>query len=278
MSTVVFSLFAACLWGASDFKGGVLSRTLPAFTVLLGVEVAGLGASALALAISGATLPSADSVAWSLGAGAAGAVALVLLFQAMAIGQISIVAPISGCGAVVPVVVGLAAGEQPGPLPLAGISLGLLGCLLASQESAAEAVGGSQRASIVLALLAMIGVGTYLTGIHYATEDTAIWWPLLLGRIGSVSVALLALAAGSATLPRTELSGIAFVGLADFGASLAYAAATSKGLLTLAAVLASLYPVVSVLLARLTLHERLIPIQLAGVTLALVGACMMATY
>jgi uncharacterized membrane protein len=278
VATVVFSLMAACLWGGSDFQGGVISRRIPAFTVLLGVELSGLAAAAVALAISGASLPGAASVAWSLGAGMAGAVGLVLLFRAMAVGQISIVAPISACGAGLPVVVGLVSGERPGAVPLTGIGFGILGCFLAAQEHTADVEGSPQRAGITLALLATIGIGAYLAGMHYATEETTIWWPLLFARLGSVSVALVSLAVGASTLPRTELRGIAFVGLADFGGSLTYAAATSQGLLALAAVLASLYPVVSVMLARVTLNERLIRIQLTGITLALVGACMMATY
>jgi drug/metabolite transporter (DMT)-like permease len=257
----------------------VISRRIPAFTVLLGVELTGLLAAALALAIAAAALPDAGAIAWSVGAGIAGAVGLVLLFRAMAVGQISIVAPISACGAGLPVIVGLAGGERPGAVPLAGIALGLIGCLLVSREPGVGTSPSSHRASIALALLATLGIGAYLTGMHYATDHNSIWWPLLFARIGSVSVGLIALCGGAATIPRAGLGGIAFVGLTDFGGSLTYAAATSGGrLLALAAVLASLYPIVSVLLARVSLDEHLLGTQIAGVTVALLGVCMMATY
>lgn len=281
MATVAFSLFAASLWGVSDFRGGVLSRRLSAFTVLIGVEMAGLAGSSVALAISGAGLPSLTSCVWAIGAGIAGAFGLVLLFQAMAVGMISIVAPISACGAGLPVIVGLATGERPGPLPLIGIFLGLAGCFLASREQdegveAPRSTAG--RTAIALALLAAVGIGIYLTGMHYATDGTTIWWPLFVSRLGSVSVAAVALS-GRGEIPHgPDLLPVAFVGLADFGGALTYAAATSSGLLALAAVLASLYPAVSVILARLTLHERMLRIQLAGITLAVAGACLMATY
>lgn len=277
MATVGLSLLAACFWGASDFGGGVLSRRIPALTVLLIVELVGLGGATAALLVSGAPLPDLGATAWSLGAGAAGALGLVTLYRAMAIGKISVVAPISACGAALPVIVGLSSGDKPGPIPLAGIALGLAGCILAAQEGAHDE-GHYSRAAIPLALLATIGIGIYLTGMHYATDGNSIWWPLFISRIGSVTVALVALAKRRTVPDRADLPSLAFVGLADFGGALMYAAATTNGLLTLAAVLASLYPVVSVLLARVTLGERLVQIQLAGITLALTGVCLMATY
>ncbi len=278
MATVGLSLIAACLWGAADFRGGVLSRRIPALTVLLVVETVGLGGALLAVALSGASTSGLDSLAWAFGAGIAGALGLVTLYRAMALGKISIVAPISACGAGLPVVVGLVSGERPGPIPLAGIVLGLAGCALAAREQDADGDSGQARTAIVLAMLATIGIGIYLTGMHYATDESAIWWPLLVSRLGSVAVALAALSQRRTLPGRSDLPALALVGAGDFGGSLAYAGATSYGLLTLAAVLASLYPVVSVLLARLTLGERLLRIQLAGVVLALGGACLMATY
>jgi drug/metabolite transporter (DMT)-like permease len=277
MATVVLSLLAATCWGAGDFNGGLLSRRIGALTVLLGVEAIALAAAAIALAASGARVPGTAALAWGLGAGAAGAVGLVLLYRAMALGQISVVAPISACGAGLPVLVGLASGEDPGAAALAGIAIALVGCVLVAREQGAG--NGNGQGAVGLALLATVGIGIYLLGMDRATEEAAIWWPLLLSRVGSFGVALTATLVRRGPLPAAaDVPALALVGLADFGGSALYTAASAQGLLTLAAVLAALYPVVSVLLARGLLGERLTRPQLAGIALALSGVCLMATY
>lgn len=278
MLTVALSLMAAACWGAGDFKGGLLSRRMPALTVLLGVEATSLLAALTALALSGAEVPGGAALAWGFGAGVAGATGLALLYRAMALGQISVVAPISACGAGLPAIVGLASGESPGPLALAGIALGLLGCVLVAREPGRDGGDRPDGTAVALALLATIGIGVYLVGMDRATEEAAIWWPLLASRLGSLGVALVALAHRWRLPARGDLPALALVGLADFGGSALYVAATTQGLLTLAAVLAALYPVVSVLLARTILGERLGLAQQAGVGLALAGVCLMATY
>jgi drug/metabolite transporter (DMT)-like permease len=277
VTAVALSLLAACCWGFGDFRGGLLSRRIAAISVLLVVEAVAFAGSLLILAGSGAALPGAESLAWAAAAGAAGGFGLVTLFRAMAIGRISVVAPISACGAGLPVIVGLISGEHPGTAALAGVAMGLAGCTLASQEEGEDGEAES-RAALVFAVLATLGVGLYLTGMHYATEDAAVWWPLAVSRFGSLTVGLLALRS-RATLPqRGDLPPLAVVGCADLAGSLTYALATTQGLLTLSAMLASLYPVVSVLLARGTLGERLGHTQFAGVACALAGVLLMATY
>jgi drug/metabolite transporter (DMT)-like permease len=276
MAAIGLSLTAAYLWGVSDYLAGIRSRQLAGVTVLLVVEATGVIGAAVAVGLDGGPPPSLPALGWAVGAGAAGAVGLLALYRAMSIGQISVVAPISACGAGLPVVVGLASGEAPGSLALAGIALALAGCSLAARTPRDDARSAA-RASILLAVLAAGGVGLYFTGMSYAVADGGVWWPLLDARIAAVVVTVVALR-NRGMLPRmADLPRLAPVGLTDLGASVAYALATIHGLLTLAAVLAALYPVVSVLLARVGLGERLDRGQATGVLLALVGVCLMAT-
>jgi drug/metabolite transporter (DMT)-like permease len=154
--------------------------------------------------------------------------------------------------------------------------IALAGCSLAARTPRDDA-GSAARASIVLAVLAAGGVGLYFTGMSYAVADDGVWWALLFARIAAVVVAVVALPNRGALPRMVDLPRLAPVGLTDLGASVAYALATIHGLLTLAAVLAALYPVVSVLLARVGLGERLDRGHAIGVLLALVGVCLMAT-
>jgi drug/metabolite transporter (DMT)-like permease len=264
------------MWGVSDYLGGVRTRTLSAVTVTLVVEIVGLLGMVTVVGLIGVPGGTLAGMGWASGAGVAGVLALVALYRAMADGQISVVAPISACGAALPVVIGLASGERPGVLSLAGIVLALAGCALASRPPSEESHHGSRR-SIGLALVAAIGVGLYLTGMRYAVEADGVWWPLMISRTAAV-VAVLAVLVRRAPLPRRrDLPLIMPVAVTDLGATVAYAGAATSGLLALDAVLADLYPVVSVLLARVNLGERLNRTQAAGVVFALLGVCLMAT-
>jgi drug/metabolite transporter (DMT)-like permease len=192
----------------------------------------------------------------------------------------SIVAPISATGVAIPVLVGLVGGERPGALQVAGIVLASGGVILAAREAPTEdaAVRRSGRLAIGLALLAAIGFGTFFAGIDRAEETADVAWVLLSARTAAVLLLLGACAVVRPRLPATPaaLGAIAAVGVFDLLANLLFVLAAGRGLLSVVGVLGSLYPAVTVVLARVVLHERLTRTQNAGVLVTLAGVVALA--
>ena len=218
-------------------------------------------------------LPSWSAVGWAALAGSAGIVALGAFYRALAIGTMSVVAPISATAAAVPVLVGLAEGERPGGLQIAGMVAALAGVILASREPVEEGCPPANRAAIGLALVAAAGFGTFFVGIDRASATAEVPWVIVVQRCCSVSLLVIATLVVRPTLPRdgASLLVLAMVGLLDLGANGLYALATTKGLLSVVSVLGSLYPAVTVVLARFVLAERIARVQEVGVVLALAG-------
>ena len=218
-------------------------------------------------------LPSWSAVGWAALAGSAGIVALGAFYRALAIGTMSVVAPISATAAAVPVLVGLAEGERPGGLQIAGMAAALAGVILASREPVEEGCPPANRAAIGLALVAAAGFGTFFVGIDKASATAEVPWVIVVQRCCSVSLLLIATLVVRPSLPRdgASLLVLAAVGVLDLGANGLYALATTKGLLSVVSVLGSLYPAVTVVLARFVLAERIARIQEVGVVLALAG-------
>jgi drug/metabolite transporter (DMT)-like permease len=230
---------------------------------------------ALALAEEG---PSAAAVGWAALGGSAGVVALGAFYRGLAIGTMSVVAPISATGAAVPVLVGLAEGERPGVLQVAGMVAALAGVILASRESEpAEDLGSAHRragrAAVGLALVAAVGFGTFFVGVDRAAATTDVAWVIVISRSCSLVLVLIAALVARPDLPRDAVSfgALAMVGVLDLGANGLFAIATTKGLLSVVAVLGSLYPAVTVVLARVVLAERVSRLQEVGVGLTLAG-------
>jgi drug/metabolite transporter (DMT)-like permease len=185
----------------------------------------------------------------------------------------SVVAPISATAAAVPVLVGLAEGERPGALQIAGMVAALAGVILASREPVEEGCPPANRAAIGLALVAAAGFGTFFVGIDRASATAEVPWVIVVQRCCSVSLLLIATLVVRPSLPRdgASLLVLAAVGLLDLGANGLYALATTHGLLSVVSVLGSLYPAVTVVLARFVLAERIARGQEVGVVLALAG-------
>jgi drug/metabolite transporter (DMT)-like permease len=218
-------------------------------------------------------LPSWTAVGWAALAGSAGIVALGAFYRALAIGTMSVVAPISATAAAVPVLVGLAEGERPGGLQIAGMAAALAGVILASREPVEEGCPPANRAAIGLALVAAAGFGTFFVGIDRASATAEVPWVIVVQRCCSVSLLVIATLVVRPSLPRdgASLLVLGAVGLLDLGANGLYALATTKGLLSVVSVLGSLYPAVTVVLARFVLAERIARVQEVGVVLALAG-------
>ena len=273
MLAVALGLGSSLCWGLADFFGGLQSRRRAALVVLLvsqGVALALLIPFALAVADE---TPSLSAVGWAALAGSAGIVALGAFYRALAIGTMSVVAPISATAAAVPVLVGLAEGERPSTLQVAGMAVALAGVILASREPIEEGADPPNRAAIGLALVAAAGFGTFFVGIDKASATAEVPWVIVVQRCSSLALLVIAALAVRPTLPRDapSLLILGMVGLLDLGANGLYALATTKGLLSVVSVLGSLYPAVTVVLARFVLAERIARVQEVGVVLALAG-------
>ena len=283
MLAVGLALAASACWGVADFLGGLLSRRLSAILILLGQQAIGVLVVGAVLLATLEDPPGTRAIVLSLLAGVAGAAALGCFYRALAVGTMSVVAPISASGATLPVAIGIATGDRPSALQAAGLAVTMVGVVLASRElSDGDAARGvAQRTSILLALAAALGFGTFFA-LSDAAADDSIVWLLFLGR--AISVVLLAavlvrVLRGGARPQRPgrrDVSGIALVGVLDLAATGLYALANTEGLLSVVAVVGSLYPVTTVLLARFLLHERLRPAQAAGVLLAFTGVAAVA--
>ena len=275
MNAIVLALGASLSWGLGDFFGPLQGRKLGALRTLVYVEVAGLVGVAVAVAIRGAGPKSAVALL-AIPAAVSGTLGLYAYYRGIAVGAISIVAPIAGISAVVPVIVGIASGESPSSLQLAGIGCALVGVFLAAREPGAD---GDTRlaAGVGLAILAAIGFGGYFPFMH-AAGNADFWWASLIFRVVSTLVILLAVALARPPLGVAVrvLPWLALIGLADTFGNVLYAAASTTGLVSVTSVLASLYPIVTVVLARILLSERVARSQEAGIGLTLAGVVLIS--
>jgi drug/metabolite transporter (DMT)-like permease len=274
---IAFALAASACWGSADFVGGLKAKRYSALAVLFTIEVSGLLLALVVMAIAQDPFPSTRAALSAVGAGTAGIIALGAFYRALAIGTMSIVAPISATGVALPVIVGIATGDRPGPVVIVGLVVTTLGVILASREvheNAEQAAAG--RASIILALLAAIGFGTYFIGADVAADDSVLW-TVLLGRMVAVPVVGALLVVRRVALPRGgDLWVLCLAGVIDLLATTLYGVANTHGDLSIVAVVGSLYPIATVILARAVLHERVRPVQAAGVAAALLGVALIS--
>jgi drug/metabolite transporter (DMT)-like permease len=287
MLGIGLALAAAVCWGSGDFLGGLSTRRASLWAVVAGSQVVGLIAAAVAVLASGRPWPGLAALWPIFIGGMAGAVAIATFYKALAIGTMSIVAPITASSAIVPMLVGLARGERPSPLQVAGIMLAALGVMLAASErqtgepdvvsTSGPGSASQRRRSIILALVAALGIGLMLVGYDASAEHDALW-AMFGGRIASASFFAVFFLAVRPPLraPRAVIPLIVGVGLLDTGANGFFAFATTHGLLSLAAIIGSLYPVVTVVLAYTLLHERIARHQQIGVVAALAGVALIS--
>jgi drug/metabolite transporter (DMT)-like permease len=183
------------------------------------------------------------------------------------------VAPISATAAAVPVLVGLAEGERPSSLQIAGMAIALAGVILASREPVEDGAPPPNRTAIGLALVAAAGFGTFFVGLDRASEGADVPWVIVVSRGCSLALLVIAALVVRPSLPRdgASFAALAMIGVLDLGANGFYALATQEGLLSVVSVLGSLYPAVTVVLARVVLAERVARVQEVGVVLALAG-------
>ena len=266
------ALLASLMWGVADFLAGRASRVHPAAMVALVGQAIGLVALALILLIRGA---DADAVGPGIFVGLFGAVAVLSFYRALAVGTMSIVAPIVATSAIVPVLAGVFDGERPETLQWIGIVAALSGVALASLEPGDQDPADARKA-LQLALVAALCIGLSLVFLDRAAEHDALTG-VATARAVAVPILILVALRAAARVPWSAVPKLSVIGLLDTGANTAFAIATTGGLLSLAAVLGGLFPVVTVALAYFILHERLRPVQRAGVLLALAGIPLIST-
>jgi drug/metabolite transporter (DMT)-like permease len=273
MRSIALALGASLTWGVADFFGPLKGRALGALRVLVYVEVGGLVVIALIVAIRGKG-PGGPETLLAIPAAISGTLGLFAYYQGMAVGAMSIVAPIAGISAAVPVVFGIATGDRPSLWQWFGIAAALSGVFLAAREPGR---GSKVAAGVGLALLAAIGFGGYFPAMH-AAGNADYWWASLIFRMTSTFVILAAVAVRrpSLAIQPIQIPVLVVIGIGDMLGNLLFAAASTSGLVSITSVLASLYPIVTVVLARFVLKERVARSQEAGIALTLAGVALIS--
>jgi len=310
---VILALLSSMLWGIADFAGGTASRRLSALVVVTASQAVGLAAVAAVAVITGQWDAALGYLPWALGAGLAGATGLLAYYRALAVGTMGVVSPIAALSVIIPVVVGLAGGHWPSAVVGAGIVLAVIGVVAAGGP---ERTAGRSLRPVLLASFSAVCFGATLLFIARGAEHSPLMTMVAMrvASVAPLAVICLALrgrrdrpgdvaggqvhrdgisgagdephngeghrvavgaavAAPSAT--RTRL-WVVVAGLFDVSANLVFALASTRGALAIVAILGSLYPAVTVLLARVLHHERLTRLQQGGVLLALIGVALIA--
>ncbi len=283
--SALLALLSSVVWGVADFVGGLASRrSSPVQTLVLTTPAGFLAVLPIALLLGGNTGGSA----WpGICAGLFGGLGILLLYAALTIGPMGVLSPVSAVlGAAIPVVVGLARGERPGAAAYAGMALAVVAIVTVGLEPAAPTDDSRHQRvtpkALMLALGAGVGIGAFFSFLAFAPDDAGLW-PVVWAR-GTSTVLLVtigvvvAVRTASPAIPRvTSVRWQAVTaGVLDVGANAVYVLALQIGLLSVVAVLGSLYPAATVLLARLVLAERLRPMQKVGMVTALVASALLA--
>jgi drug/metabolite transporter (DMT)-like permease len=274
--TVLLALSGAVFYGLSDFVGGIASRRTSAWSVALTAALSG----AVFVLVGGLALdgdPTRQDLAWGVLAGVGNGFGTAFLYRGLSSGRMGVVAPISAVGAaLVPVAVGLVGGERPAGLVWLGIAAAFPGIWCVSQDPAADSPGA--RGGVVDGVLAGLGFGVLFASLGQVREEAGLL-PLALNQlVGAVVIIAVAVALRVPWLPRERPAAYGVVcGALGAAATVAFLLATQAGALTVAAVLASLYPAVTILLAAVVLKEPVHRVQgvglaLCGVAVALVAA------
>lgn len=286
--TALFALATSLMYGLADFGGGLLTRRIPALTVVVASQTIAVIVLGVIVVATGGWTEWGPQLWFAVAAGLLGPVAMLAFYKALAIGPMSVVSPLASVGVVVPVGVGLFLGERPGVPQFAGLTVAIVGILLAGGPELRGAP--VQRQAVLLTLFAAFGFGAVLALISEASSNlTGLFLALFVQRVTNVAAGGLALFVsvkrGGTALPEgtgmsliwSALPALAFVGLADVAANGTYSIAAQNGPVTLAAVLSSTYPVITALAARAVLKERLRGVQAAGAGLALMGTVLLAS-
>jgi len=278
--SILFGISSALSWGAGDFAGGLSSRKIGAYRAVLYADFIGLIALLLVVAIVREEMPPLVSLLLAGLAGMLGSLGLLLLYYALAHGQMSISAPVSALiAAALPVGIGALTEGLPTPVQFGGFSLALTAIWFISQVDSSSRLHLDLLTDLRLPLLAGLGFGSYFVLMHYATDKvTAIYWPMIASRVsGSLLILVFVLwRRESFAVPSNAWTVIFLNGFLDLGGNFFYILALKAGRLDIAAILSSLYPGATVTLAWLLLKEKISRLQFIGILFAL-GAIILLT-
>lgn len=275
---VVLALISALVYGTSDYLGGRATRSAPLFAVTLVTQATTVTLAVLLVTVERAPFPGSTDIAWSVGAGLMSLVGILTFYEALAKGAMTVVAPITAVvSAVVPVAVGVATGERPSAVALVGVALALVAVALVS------GVGGrAERPTrpriAALAVAAGLGFGLLFVFLDRTSDDSG-FWPLCIGQLASFPIVVTLVVVRRVQVSRLGRSAglaVAAGGLA-ISANVTYLLATREGLLSLVAVVSSMYPATTVGLATALDGERMTRSQIVGLVLAVVAVAMVAT-
>jgi drug/metabolite transporter (DMT)-like permease len=272
---IFFGFLSALSWGAGDFAGGLASRKLGAYRAVLYADFFGLILVAIVLGAYREAIPPASTLINSIIGGGLGSVGLLVLYYSLTQGQMSIAAPVSALfAAVLPVIVGAITEGLPSLLQFVGFAIALGAIWLISRGDQTESFRLSHLADLRLPILSGVGFGCYFIFIHYATQEThAILWPMVSSRLaGTLLLFVVVLARREPfAVPQTAWTVILLNATLDLGGNFFFILASQAGRLDIAAVLSSLYPGATVLLAWVVLKERIAPKQWLGIAAALIA-------
>lgn len=271
--SALLALLSSLVWGTSDFLGGLLSKRLPALAVVGSSQAVGLLAMTV-FVLAGHPLQGTAWVAYAVPAGLVGSLALCAFYVALSSGTMGVVAPIAATGAAVPALLGVAFGDQPSPVAWAGMAVAVLGVVLASGP---ELRVGVAARPVALATVSAVGFGLALFLIHRGAETSlgsTLWGMRLTSCLVFAALALRLRSVGG--VGRGDLLWLVPIGVGDLGANALFAVAAGMGMVSVVGVLSSLYPVATILLARVVLGERLKRVQVVGVVVSLLGVVAIA--
>lgn len=270
----LLALGSSLVWGTSDFLAGLTARRLPPAAVVAWSQAAGLLVMTVLVLTQLPHFPVTGWPLWSLAAGVSGAGGLVCFYAALSTGTMGVVAPVASLGVVVPVVFGILGGEQPRQSAWLGMLVAVVGVALASGP---ELSGDLSPRPVALACISAVGLGVALYSIDRGSRTSVLHtlWGMRLVSVVVFCLAALVLRTSGGVVAR-DCPVLATIGMADLLANALFAVASSRGLVSVASVLGSVYPVVTVVLARLVLQERLRLVQKVGVVLTLAGVGVIA--
>ena len=270
----LLALASSAVWGTSDFFAGLFSRRRPPLAVVGWTQCLAFVVISLVVLTQLGDVPTQGWRVWSVAAGISGLTGLICFYTALATGTMGVVAPIAALGVAVPVLLGVATGDDPSPWTWVGILVAVVGVTLASGP---ELSGDVSARPVVLAGVAAVGFGLALFCIDRGARTSTLmtlWGMRGTSFVVFVAVALVARSVGGVVV--RDLPILLGIGCADLLANVLFGLASSRGQVSVASVLGSLYPVVTILLARVLLKERLRLIQKVGAVLSLVGAAVIA--
>jgi drug/metabolite transporter (DMT)-like permease len=275
--SILYGLISAFTWGAADFSGGIASKRTNVYGVVIGAEAFGMVVFLVLAFVFREPVPSWQTWLWGMASGLSGGFGLLLLYRALSSGRMSVAAPVSAViAAIIPVVVGAFVDGLPGLWTFAGILLAISAVWLIAHGEGSGGNAVVRLNEIILPLVAGVVFGMYFVFMHQASRE-AFFWPIIASRLASTAgVLVYALLTHQQWRPGRKIWPlIALSGILDVSGNAFYVLAGQVGRLDVAAVLGSLYPGSTVLLAGIFLHERLNRTQVSGILAALTAIVLM---